>query len=104
MPQVVIENPVLNSPFREPTRHFRFAKEVITNEIADGRRISSYFVPIAKPRGKAKGGPNRIGTARTDDRLHENDEINRNRERREPRRGWAVENGVMSSPCGRMLA
>jgi len=33
MKQVVIENPVLNSPFREPTRHFRFTDEGITREI-----------------------------------------------------------------------
>ena len=24
MSQVVIENPIINSPFSEPTRHFRF--------------------------------------------------------------------------------
>ncbi len=32
MPQV-IENSVINSPFVEPTRHFRFADDGITNEI-----------------------------------------------------------------------
>lgn len=30
MSQVVIENPVINSPFYEPTRHFRFTDEGIT--------------------------------------------------------------------------
>ena len=49
MSQVVIENPIINSPFDEPTRHFRFTDEGITNEIVDGRRTSSYFVPIARP-------------------------------------------------------
>ena len=44
MSQVVIENPVINSPFCEPTRHFRFTDEGITNEIENGRRISSYLV------------------------------------------------------------
>jgi hypothetical protein len=29
----VIENPVLNSPYKEPTRHFRFSDEGITSEI-----------------------------------------------------------------------
>lgn len=57
MKQVVIENPVLNSPFREPTRHFRFTDEGITNEIEDGRRISSSNAPCAlkstKPPGRA---------------------------------------------------
>ena len=33
MGQVVIENPVINSPFSEPTRHFRFDDEGITDEI-----------------------------------------------------------------------
>jgi type III restriction enzyme len=38
MSQVVIENPVLNSPFKEPQRHFRFDDEGITNEIVEERR------------------------------------------------------------------
>lgn len=37
MPQVVIENPVINSPFAEPQRHFRFSDEGITNEIVNTR-------------------------------------------------------------------
>jgi type III restriction enzyme len=31
MSQVVIENPIINSPFDELTRHFRFTDEGITN-------------------------------------------------------------------------
>jgi type III restriction enzyme len=54
MAQVVIENPITNSPFAEPTRHFRFGDEGITNEVVDGRRSSSYFIPIAKPKKKGK--------------------------------------------------
>ncbi len=53
MQQVVIENPILNSPFTEPTRHFRFSNEGITNEVLDQRRVSSYFMPI--PAAKKKG-------------------------------------------------
>ena len=53
MRQVVIENPVLNSPYAEPTRHFRFDDEGITNEVVEERRVSSYFVPVAKPRKRA---------------------------------------------------
>ena len=52
MKQVVIENPVINSPFTEPKRHFRFTEQGITNEIVEGRRVSSYFIPI--PRAKKK--------------------------------------------------
>ena len=46
--QVVIENPILNSPFHEPTRHFRFSDDGITDEIVESRRDSSYFIPIPK--------------------------------------------------------
>jgi type III restriction enzyme len=52
MPDVVIENPVINSPFVEPGRHFVFGEDRITNEIADSRRRSSYFVPIPPPKKK----------------------------------------------------
>jgi type III restriction enzyme len=53
---VVIDNPILNSPFAEPTRHFLFdAANNITSQIGDGRRKSSYFIPIAAPKKKQKG-------------------------------------------------
>ena len=52
--QVVIANPIINSPFDEPQRHFRFDDDGITDDIVDQRRSSSYFVPIAKPKTKGK--------------------------------------------------
>ena len=53
---VTIENPILNSPFAEPTRHFRFdAADQITGDIAPGRRESSYRVPaVAAPKKSVK--------------------------------------------------
>ena len=51
---VVIENPVLNSPFEEPRRHWRFDEEGITNEVIEARRTSQYFMPI--PKSGKKGG------------------------------------------------
>src|SRR5450759_2812193 len=79
MAQVVIENPILNSPFREPTRHFRFDDEGITNEIVAGRRVSSYFIPIPQPRKKGKQLV--FDTEWTKDRIEENKLVNRIRER-----------------------
>ncbi len=75
MRQVVIENPIINSPFDEPTRHFRFSDEGITNEIDDGRRPSSYFVPIAKPKKKGSGQL-QFDTEWTRDRIEENKLVN----------------------------
>lgn len=37
MAPAVIENPILNSPFEEPTRHFHFDDDGIANDVVDGR-------------------------------------------------------------------
>lgn len=50
MSKVTIENPVINSPFEEPQRHFKFNERGITEEIAEGRRRSEYFMPFPKPK------------------------------------------------------
>src|SRR3990172_900967 len=75
--QVVIENPVINSPFEEPDRHYKFDDEGITNEIVEERRLSAYFVPIPKPKSKKKGqAPELFETGWTQDRVKENKTIN----------------------------
>jgi type III restriction enzyme len=75
MSQVVIENPIINSPFEEPARHFKFDDEGITNVQVEGRRTSSYFVPIAKP--KKKGTKQlQFDTEWTQDRIEENKLVN----------------------------
>jgi len=77
MKSVVIENPILNSPYDEPTRHFQFSDEGITNEVVAGRRISSYFVPIARPRKKRGGAEQALfDTEWTQDRIEENKLVN----------------------------
>lgn len=53
MADAVIENPILNSPFREPERHWRFGDTGITNDVVEDRRASSYFMPI--PASKVRG-------------------------------------------------
>ncbi|MCA9227303.1 MAG: hypothetical protein KDA47_16885, partial [Planctomycetales bacterium] len=80
MPQVVIENPVLNSPYGEPTQHFRFDDDGITDEVVSGRRISSYFVPIARPRKKGQKQLE-FDTEWTKDRIEENKLVNQIRAR-----------------------
>jgi type III restriction enzyme len=74
MADVVIENPVINSPYEEPHRHFVFTEDGITSEIADERRRSSYFIPIPPPK---KGGVQAILPGSwTAERLRENEFIN----------------------------
>ncbi len=78
MSQTVIENPIINSPFEEPTRHFRFDDDGITNNIDQTRRISSYFIPVAQPRRTGRQLPLTDWIA---ERIEPNDEINRIRSR-----------------------
>jgi type III restriction enzyme len=76
MTQVVIETPIINSPFEEPTRHFGFNDDGITDEVAAGRRVSSYFVPIAQPRKKGGRQATLFDTEWTQDRIEENKLVN----------------------------
>src|SRR5829696_9003310 len=71
MSDAVIENPVVYSPYAEPERHFRFTEDGITNQIVEGRRPSSYFVPI--PRAKTRGKQLLLPDSQwTQDRVEEN--------------------------------
>ena len=79
MAQVVIDNPILNSPFDEPTRHFKFDDDGITSEILTGRRPSSHFVPI--PRAKKKAKQLQFETEWTKDRIEPNPVVDRIRQR-----------------------
>lgn len=82
MAQVVIENPILNSPFEEPERHFKFDDDGITDEIVSKRRTSSYFIPIPRPKKKSKGDQQQVfDTEWTKDRIEENPYVDRIRDR-----------------------
>ena len=82
MKQVIIENPVINSPFSEPQRHFKFDEGGITDQIVERRRQSEYFIPIPKPKRKQTNQTLiDFGAAWTGDRLEENQFINDVRER-----------------------
>jgi type III restriction enzyme len=53
-----IDNPILNSPYEPPSRHYVISANGPTGEIQDGRRSSESFIPIAiakKGRGKSQG-------------------------------------------------
>ena len=74
MPPAVIENPILNSPFEEPTRHFRFADEGITDEVVEAGH-QRLFRPHRHP--AQEGGQLQFDTEWTQDRIEENKLVNR---------------------------
>ncbi|MBI2759967.1 MAG: hypothetical protein HYX51_00885 [Chloroflexi bacterium] len=75
MSQVVIENPVINSPFAEPARHYFFGDSGITDKIIPTRRPSSSFVPIAESRSRSAG--QQTIEDWTGDRIEENPTVNK---------------------------
>jgi type III restriction enzyme len=80
MADIIIQNPVINSPFTEPVRHFEFGEQGITGTIIEGaRRESSYFVPI--PRSRRQSVQLSLETEWTRDRLKANEDVNRIREK-----------------------
>ncbi len=70
-----IENPILNSPFAMPTRHWRFDDDGITNEVNHGRRKSEYFIPV--PQAQRLSGQLSLASDWTSDRLLVNEQVNR---------------------------
>ncbi len=80
MIQVTIDNPIINSPFDEPRRHFKFSDEGITQEIEQGRRRSEYFMPVARPKKKS-GQQLSFGNEFVPDHVEPNEFVNRLRDR-----------------------
>ena len=107
MPDRVIENPIINSPYREPSRHFLLDQDGITNEVAERRRRSAYFVPVPKARKQAAHQLELV-TEWTLDRIRENREINEIRAKVQlwrrrgypygPKRDW-VRNVLAAGRC-----
>jgi len=59
-PAESLENPILNSPYEPPARHFVLGSRGPTGEIRVGRRPSESFIPIPvgrRRRGASKAGP-----------------------------------------------
>lgn len=84
MAQVVIENPILNSPFQSPSKHFEFDEEGITDKIAESRRPSSFFIPIPPPKKKGKkeaAAQQALQQSWTSDRVETNELVNNIRDR-----------------------
>jgi type III restriction enzyme len=69
-----ITNPVINGPYTEPLRHFRFDEEGVTDEIVEGRRRSEYFVPV--PQTKKRGAQLQFDNEWTINRITPNEFVN----------------------------
>ncbi len=76
----VISNPIINSPYYPPARHFAFDDEGITDRVVERRRPSSYFVPVPRPRKRGQQQQLELGEL-TADQIEENQFVNQIRAR-----------------------
>jgi type III restriction enzyme len=95
----VISNPIINSPYRVPARHFAFDNDGITDRIVEGRRESSYFVPVPRPR--KRGTQQQLEFAElTADQIEKNQFVNEIRARVEL---WREQGRPSVTPVTRRL-
>lgn len=74
MPQDFKENPILNSPYTMPDRHWALDDSGHpTGECSNGRRSSSYLVPIPAARRRRGAGQGELGL---EGKMTENDLVN----------------------------
>src|SRR5688572_2894400 len=99
-----LANPVINSPYDEPMRHFVLDDQGRpTGEVAESRRPSEFFVPIPKPK---KGGKGKQTAATldfdtlTDERVEKNDKID---QLRDALRTWRLQGYPGATAISRKL-
>jgi type III restriction enzyme len=99
-----LANPVINSPYDEPARHFVLDSQGRpTGEVAETRRQSEFFVPIPKPKkgGRAKSAaPTLDLDSLTDERIEKNDKID---QLRDALRTWRLQNYPGATAISRKL-
>jgi type III restriction enzyme len=49
-----MKSPILNSPYIEPNRYFKADERGITDDIVEGRRPSSFYIPVPRANTKQK--------------------------------------------------
>jgi type III restriction enzyme len=100
----VIENPIVNNPYDEPSRHWQFDEHgVITDELGVGRRPSESWIPVPKMRkgrGRGRAVQAELDLMETGERRRRNDQINQIRDRV---RTWRQQGYPDVTPTSRRL-
>ncbi len=55
VPELSIDNPILNSPYEQPDRYYEIGPQGPTGQVRDGRRPSESFIPIAMSKKGRRG-------------------------------------------------
>ncbi|MFC5500675.1 BPTD_3080 family restriction endonuclease [Lysinimonas soli] len=98
-----LADPVINSPYDEPTRHFALDEQGRpTGTITESRRASEFFVPIPKPKkgGQKAAAPTLDFGSLTDERVTKNDTID---QLRDALRTWRLQEYPGATAISRKL-
>ena len=77
-----MKSPILNSQYLEPNRHFKSDERGLTEEIAESRRPSSFYIPVPRAKTKEKQLEMNIADGAFGNELQkENEFINKIREK-----------------------
>lgn len=71
-----LDNPILNSPYESPAKHFELGPHGPTGEVKIGRRPSESFIPIPTPKKGRKGEQEAFDFDVTGERREKNSLIN----------------------------
>jgi type III restriction enzyme len=97
-----LANPVINSPYEEPSCHFALDDQGRpTGEITQSRRRSEFFVPVPKPKkSKKKAAGTQLAFELTDEKIERNDAID---QLRDDLRFWRHQGYPGVTPISRKL-
>ena len=84
------ENPILNSPYEEPHRHWELIDGVPTGSVIDERRKSAYVTPVARIRRDAVENQLDLFGATDEEDYKDYRRINEIREEVAKWRGWLL--------------
>ncbi|MFF4122685.1 BPTD_3080 family restriction endonuclease [Microbispora rosea] len=97
----VIENPIINSPYLPPSRYFEFDSHGVPGEIKEGRRPSSFFIPVPKAqKGNAQVELDLPELGLTGDQIEQNHFVNAIRRKVD---GWRLRGYPDVTPTSRRL-
>lgn len=75
-------NPIINSPYSEPKRHFRSDERGLTDDVADIRRPSAHYIPVPRAKSRTKREEQNVAEGAYGSELQKDNElVNKIRER-----------------------
>lgn len=77
-----MNSPILNSPYKEPVRHFKSDERGLTEEVLECRRPSSFYIPVPRAKSLKKRAEQNVAEGAFGSELQQDNEfINKIRDR-----------------------